>query len=302
MASNATYTTDNILQKINNEIKRVKENHHNLKKEADKITDKLCSERDQASEERYQARIQINSTKKELGELLKELNKATEELEKLKDLTEEEINSLVAERDDSNEEKLAFQLQHENDKKKLRAVEEKLNTINEEHRRLKEYSDKRSNQLVIERDNACNERYRARVRCDEINKKICEVDNKVTDACTQYDKLQEDTDDRISSLTAERDHYNDDLRKFHTECKKKTIMFEDVHEDTLQDKTAMTETKNSLDTKNHRSNDSGIEIDADVMREISTRMEIMLDEKLSNLGVKTKMITKDLTEHRYSCK
>ena len=296
MASNTTYTTDNILQKINNEIKRVKENHHNLKTEADKITDKLCSERDQASEERYQARIQSNSTKKELGELLKELSKATEELEKLKDLTEEEINSLVAERDDSNEEKLAFQLQHENDKKKLRAVEEKLNTINEEHRRLKEYSDKRSDQLVIERDNACNERYRARVRCDEINKKICEVDNKVTDACTQYDKLQEDTDDRISSLTAERDHYNDDLRKFHTLCKKKTIMFEDVHEDTLQDKTAMTETKNSLDTKNHRSNDSGIEIDVDVMREISTRMEIMLDEKLSNLGVKTKMITKDLTE------
>ena len=109
MASNATYTTDNnILQKMNNEIKRVKENHRKLKTEAEKITDKLCSERDQASEERYQAHIQNNSTKRELGELLKELSKATEELEKLKDLTEEEINSLVTERDNSNEEKKHF--------------------------------------------------------------------------------------------------------------------------------------------------------------------------------------------------
>ena len=299
MASNATYTTDNnILQKMNNEIKRVKENHRKLKTEAEKITDKLCSERDQASEERYQAHIQNNSTKRELGELLKELSKATEELEKLKDLTEEEINSLVTERDNSNEEKIAFQLQHENDKKKLRAVEEKLTTINEEHRRLKEYSDKRSNQLVIERDNASNERYRARVRCDEINKKICEVDSKVTEACTQYDKLEEDTDDRINSLAAVRDHYNDDLRKFHAECKEKTIMFEDLYDDTLHNsKTANTETKNSLNAKNHRNNDSGIEIDVDVMREINTRMEIMLDEKLSNLGVRTnKMTTKDLTD------
>ena len=199
MESNTTCTTANIIQKINNEIKRVKENHRNLKEDAEKITNKLCSERDQASEERYQAHIQSNSTKKELGELLRELSKATEDLEKLKDLTEEEINSLVTERDESKEEKLAFQLQHENDKKKLRAVEEKLNTINEEHRRLKEYSDKRSNQLVIERDNASNERYRARVRCDEINKKICEVDSKVTEACTQYDKLEEDIDDQQPS-------------------------------------------------------------------------------------------------------
>ena len=47
--------------------------------------------------------------KKELVDSREELQKATEKLRKLKDLADEEINSLIAERDDSNEEKLAYE-------------------------------------------------------------------------------------------------------------------------------------------------------------------------------------------------
>ena len=47
-----------------------------------------------------------------------------------------------------------------------------------------------------------------------------------------------------------------------------------------------------------KSNDSGIDLDLDsVTREINKRMEVMLDEKLNNLGIKiNKEITHDVTE------
>ena len=71
MALITATTTNSILQKINKEIKRVRENQRNLQTEADKITGELCAARDPACEERYQARIQNNATK---GELQKRQN------------------------------------------------------------------------------------------------------------------------------------------------------------------------------------------------------------------------------------
>ena len=94
---------------VNYEINRVKENHLKLEKQIERITDKLCLERDHhACEERYQARVKKESMKKELVDSREELQKATEKLRKLKDLADEEINSLIAVRDDSNEGKLAY--------------------------------------------------------------------------------------------------------------------------------------------------------------------------------------------------
>ena len=41
---------------LNYEINRVKENHKKLEKQIERITDKLCLERDQASDERFHTR------------------------------------------------------------------------------------------------------------------------------------------------------------------------------------------------------------------------------------------------------
>ena len=62
----------------------------------------------------------------------KELHKATEKLQKLKDLADEEVSSLTSERDDSNADKIAFELEYSSNREKLRCVEEQLSNIHEE--------------------------------------------------------------------------------------------------------------------------------------------------------------------------
>ena len=143
---------------VNYEINRVKENHLKLEKQIERITDKLCLERDQACEERYQARVKNESMKKELIDSREELQKAAEKLRKLKDLADDEINSLIAERDDSNEEKLAYELEYEDNKEKLRTVKEQLSNIENEYLQLAKHRDESTDLLVIERDNASDER------------------------------------------------------------------------------------------------------------------------------------------------
>ena len=67
----------------------------------------------------------------------------------MEDLADEEINSLTAERDDSIEDKIAFQLEYEGNKEKLKFVKEQLSKTQEEHRKLKEHRDETTDQLVI---------------------------------------------------------------------------------------------------------------------------------------------------------
>ena len=178
---------------VNEEIKRVEENHVKLEKQIERITDKLCLERDQASEKRYESRLKNESMKKEITDAREELQNAMEKLRKLKDLADEEINSLIAERDDFNAGKLAFELEYEDNKAKLRNVQEQLSDIQNEYKLLAEHRDKITDQLVIERDNASDERYRARVRCEEIKTKVSEIKGMVSETRNQYEKLKEDS-------------------------------------------------------------------------------------------------------------
>ena len=283
---------------VNEKIKGVRANHDTIKKEKDKVTDKLRSERDQACEERHQMRVKKESMTKELVDARKELQRATEELRKLKDLADEEISSLTAERDDSIEQKLEFEQEYEDNKEKLKFVKEQLVKIQEDYRILKEHREEITDQLVNERDNASDERYRARVRRDEINKEILEAEGKVAKTQIQYRKLKDDTDDVNNRLAAERDRFKDDSRKFNDECEEKVTMLVDLdkgkHEKSMStQKLTNTATKHPtsvLIQEPHKAgNDSGIEIDLDaVTREIKNQVEIVVDEKLSNLGIDTK--------------
>ena len=58
------------------------------------------------------------------------------------------------------------------------------------------------------------------MQCDEIKKKICEVEDKIADVHNKYKELKEDMDD---SLAAERQENNDDLREFNAESEEKTF-------------------------------------------------------------------------------
>ena len=187
----ATSTKD--VCEVEEEIKQVRENHHILEEETGKITDRLRLERGRTSEERHRASVKNKSEEKKLVDARKELHKATEELRNLKELADEEISSLTSERDDSNEDIIAFELEYSSNKEKLRCVEEQLSKIHAEYRKLKEHHDEKSDQLVIERDNACDERYRARIRCDEIKKKIIEIEDKISKAGIEYNNLKEHT-------------------------------------------------------------------------------------------------------------
>ena len=284
---------------INEEIKGIRKNHNIIKKETDKVTDRLRSERDQAGEERHQTHVNNESMKKELVDARKELQKATEELQKLKDLADEEINSLTSERDDSIEDKIAFQLEYEGNKEKLESVKAQLFMIEEEYKELKEHRDKITDQLVIERDNASDERYRARARRDEIIKQILEVEGKVAKTQIECRKVTDNTESVNNSLAAERDRYKDDLRKFNEEIEEKTTLLNNLQKGTDRSDIT-TQNVSNIITKdptsvlsqelNKEVNDSGIELDA-VTREIRNQVEMMLEEKLeeklSNLGINT---------------
>ena len=112
-------TNNKNICEVEEEIKQVRENHHILEEETDKITEKLRLERDRASEERHRAYVKNKSAEKKLADAQKELYEAAEDLRKLRDLAEEEISSLTSERDDSNEDRIAFELEYTNNKEKL---------------------------------------------------------------------------------------------------------------------------------------------------------------------------------------
>ena len=103
--------------------------------------------------------------------------------------------------------------------------------------------------------------------------------------------------DVISSLVAERDEqcenkfqYMDQLEK----CKRKINELENERDLTMKQNEPKKTSDHNDNKEPHKCNDSGIEIDLnEVTRKISNRMEVMLDEKLSNLGIKTK---KEITE------
>ena len=105
----ATSTMD--VCEVEEEIKQVRENHHILEEETGKVTDRLRLERDRTSEERHRASVKNKSEEKKLVDARKELQKATEELRNLKELADEEISSLTSERDDSNDDIIAFELE-----------------------------------------------------------------------------------------------------------------------------------------------------------------------------------------------
>ena len=137
----------------------------------------------------------------------------------MKDLSDEEINSLTSERDDSIEGKIAFELEYVSNKEELRTVEEELCKIHAEYKQLKERTDERTAQLVVERDNASDERYRARVRCDEVKKKIIQYENKIEKAHLDYNKLEKHSKE-VNSLIAERDQCEDESRLLNEEYDK----------------------------------------------------------------------------------
>ena len=140
--------------------------------------------------------------KEELADSREQLQKAKEELQKLKDLTDEEIDSLTAEPDDSNEDKLTYQQEYEGNKEELKSVKEELSKIQEAYRQLAEHRDEITDQLVIERDNASDKRYRARIRCDEVKTKILEIEGQVAETRAQYNKLKDETDAVNNTLTS----------------------------------------------------------------------------------------------------
>ena len=234
--------------------------------------------------------------KKELADSREELQKASEELRKLKDLTDEEINSLTAERDDSNEEKLAFQLEYEGNKEKLSWVREQLSKIQDEYKQLAEHRDEITDQLVIERDNASDERYRARICCEEIKTQILVIEGKIAETRTQCTQLKDDTNNRSNGLAAERDRHKDDIHRFNSEYEETTKMLKQLKTkipgvETSTFKHANGTTKDVSNQKPLKTNnDSGIEIDFDVMtQEIKDQVDIFVDKKLNNLGMKTSM-------------
>ena len=143
----------NSLRESDEEITRVKKEHLKLKEDTNTIIDNLVSERDEACEERYKARIQYDKIKKKLLESGEELMKAKKEYGKLKELTDDNINSLAAERDEKCEERRKFQTEYKESERKLEEFGEKTMKIKSKHRELKEDTDVIINNL-IERDKA----------------------------------------------------------------------------------------------------------------------------------------------------
>ena len=276
---------------VKEEINRVRKNHRILEKQIEKITDRLCLERDQASDERYQARVKNDSMKEELANSREQLQKAKEELQKLKDLTDEEIDSLTAERDDSNEDKFTYQQEYEGNKEKLKSVKEELSKIQEAYRQLAEHRDEITDQLVIERDNASDERYRARIRCDEVKTKILEIEGQVAETRAQYNKLKDETDAVNNTLITDCDRYKDDVRNYNNEYEANTKLLDDLRKEMCgneQPTYAKVTTRNLSNFSTlQNSNDSGIEIDLDAMtRDIKNQVDNIVDMKLSKLGIK----------------
>ena len=249
---------------LNYEINRVKENHKKLEKQIERITDKLCLERDQASDERFHARRRNESMRKKLADSREEVQNAKVRLRKLKDLADEEINSLTSERDDSIEEKLAFDREYKENEEALKNVINELSNIEKEHRELTEQKDEITDRLIIERDKASDERHRARLRNEEIKTRKSNIE--------------------------ENDRYKDDLFKLTTAYDENNEILESKPTETSEKDTAISKNNKVLITGRtplSRSNDSGIELDLDgITQEIKNEVDIFVSKKLCSLGIR----------------
>lgn len=108
-------------------------------------------------------------------------------------------------------------------------------------------------------------------------------------------------DDVINSLVAERDEQCESKFQYMNqlkECKQKIKELEDERDLAKNQNKQKKISDHSNNKEPRNSNDSGIDLDLDsVTREINKRMDVMLDEKLSNLGIKiNKEVTHDVTE------
>ena len=147
-----------------------------------------------------------------------------------------------------------------------------MTKIRDEYRKFKKSTDEKSDQLVIERDNASDERYRARIRCDEIKKKIIEFEGKISETKIEYNNMRELSEEVISSLAAERDQFQDDARHLNGEYKENMMKLELLNRkyDNINDisksqptKPKMTtiDTRRPSNTEPDKGKDSGIDID-----------------------------------------
>ena len=103
-------------------------------------------------------------------------------------------------------------------------------------------------------------------------------------------KISDLNDDVINSVVAERDELSESKFQYKNqleECKRKIKKLEDERYLTKKQNGQKKTPDHSNNMEPRKSNDSGIDLDLDsVTREINKRMEVMLDEKLSNLGIK----------------
>lgn len=273
------------LRESQENIARVRKERLNLKEDTNRTIDNLVSERDEACEERYKARVQYDEVKKKLQESEEELTKAKKEYEKQKELTDDTINSLVAERDDDFEEKDTFQTKYKASEKKLKQIEEEIIKIKNEHRRLKEHTDIIIDKLIIERDEASEKRYMARVQCDEIKEKINNAEDELLEARKEKNKLMEDTDDIMNSLTAERDENCEERHNFQSEYEESEGILDGLMNKRNGDTKAI---RLESDASSRKSRDSGINIDIESFTELiderlDERMDLMINKKMEKL-------------------
>ena len=64
---------------------------------------------------------------------------------------------------------------------------------------------------------------------DEINKKIIEVEDKISEAKIEYNNLKEHSEEVNNSLAAERDQFQDDARHFNGECEENMMKLDSLN-------------------------------------------------------------------------